>query len=73
MPDEEYIESILIRKDGKEGVSIPTFDDADLDELFEFEGTVKLVQIIKAVQNKFHNQYDYIFKIQEIKKLKRED
>ena len=68
---EKYIESILIRDDNRVEVEIPTFSDNDCDELFEFKGTIKLVQIAKSVQNKFHNRHDYIFKIIEIEKLER--
>lgn len=71
MASEEYIESILIRQDGKEHVDVPMFEDEDLDEVFEFKGTVKLVQIAKSVQNKYHNRHDYIFQIVEIEKLER--
>lgn len=69
---EEYVESILIRDDNRIEVGVPTFADNDCDEIFEFEGTIKLVQIAKSVQNKFHNRHDYIFKIQEITKLERQ-
>ena len=71
MPTEEYIESILIRSDNVEA-DIPMFSDDDCDEIFEFEGTVKLVQIAKSVQNKFHNRHDYVFKIVEITKLEKQ-
>lgn len=72
MPDEKYIESILIRQDNIDNGDIPMFSDDDCDEIFEFDGTVKLVQIAKSVQNKFHNRHDYIFKIQEITKLEKQ-
>ena len=73
MPIEKFIESILIRDDNRPEVDIPTFADIECDEIFEFEGTVKLVQIAKSVQNKYHNRHDYVFKIVEIKKLQKED
>lgn len=69
---ESYIESILIRSDNVDNGNKSMFSDNDCDEIFEFEGTVKLVQIAKSVQNKFHNRHDYIFKIQEITKLERQ-
>lgn len=73
MPDERYIESILIRDDNGTEVEVPTFSDTDCDEVFEFKGMIKLVQIAKSVQNKFHNRHDYIFKIVEIEKLEKQD
>lgn len=73
MPTENYIESILIRQDNVDNGDTSAFSDEDCDELFEFKGTVKLVQIAKSVQNKFHNRHDYIFKIESIEKLERQD
>lgn len=68
---EKYIESILIRDDKLPEVETPTFNDEDCDTEFEFEGTVKLVQILKSVQNAVHNRHDYVFKIVNIKKFKK--
>ena len=68
---EEYIESILIRQDNvyaPEGDE-PTFGDSQVDKVFEFEGTVKLIQIVKSVQNASHNTHSYIFKIENIEKF----
>jgi len=72
MPDEKYVESIMMRKDFPDHGTEPLFNDEDCDEIFEFEGTVKLVQISKSVQNKFHNRHDYVFKIVEIRKLEKQ-
>lgn len=72
MPDESYVESILIRKDFPDSGIEPLFDDNDCDEIFEFKGTIKLIQIAKSVQNKFHNRHDYVFKIVEIEKLEKQ-
>ena len=70
---EEYIESIIIRQDSiDKGEGPPNFTDVDVDEIFEFEGTVQLVQIVKSVQNKTHNRHDYVFQIQSIAKLQKE-
>ena len=74
MPTEQYIETILIRQDRVElpvGEG-PTFIDDQCDMEFEFEGTIKLVQIVKSVQNAAHNAHDYVFKIVDIKKLKED-
>ena len=70
---ENYIESIIIRQDNRPQVQEPTFTDEQCDAEFEFEGTVKLVQIIKSVQNAVHNRHDYVFKITEIKKIKENE
>lgn len=70
---EKYIESILIRQDNIDNGDIPMFSDNDCDKIFEFDGTVKLVQIAKSVQNKFHNRHDYIFRIESIGKLERQN
>jgi len=72
MPTEKFIESILIRSDNRPETNVPMFDDIECDEIFEFEGIIKLIQIAKSVQNKFHNRHDYVFKIQEITKLERQ-
>ena len=69
---EQYIESIIIRRDSVDNGDTPMFDDTDIDELFEFEGTLKLIQIVKSVQNKTHNSHSYVFMIQEIKKIQKE-
>lgn len=70
---EQYIETIIIRQDDKPEVSIPSFDDDDVDATFEFEGTLKLVQIIKNIQNATHNRHDYVFKIVDINKMQIEE
>lgn len=66
---EEYVESILIRSDSKEA-DTPSFTDEQCDAEFEFKGTVKLVQILKSVQNATHNKHDYVFKIVSIDEIK---
>lgn len=66
---EQYIESILIRRDNVE-VSEPSFADEQVDVEFEFKGMIKLVQILKSVQNAAHNRHDYVFKIVEIEDIK---
>lgn len=66
---EQYIESIIIRRDNVE-VDEPSFIDEQVDLEFEFKGTVKLVQILKSVQNAAHNKHDYVFKIMEIEDIK---
>ena len=70
---ENYIESLIIRQDGVAVGEEPSFSDEQVDAEFEFEGTVKLIQILKSVQNASHNKHDYVFKITEIKKLKEID
>lgn len=72
MPEEQYIESVIIRKDNVTSDE-PHFTDEQVDAEFEFEGTVKLVQILKSVQNATHNRHDYVFKITEIKKIKENE
>jgi len=72
MPIENYVESIIIRRDN---VHLPvgdppTFTDEQCDLLFEFKGTLQLKQIIKSVQNATHNRHDYILTIVDIKKFK---
>ena len=69
MAEEQYIESIIIRRDGVE-VEEPSFTDEQVDSEFEFKGTIKLVQILKSVQNAQHNRHDYVFKIVEIEDIK---
>ena len=69
---EEYRESILIRQDNEPDVFTPSFVDTDVDAEFIFKGTIKLVQILKSVQNAVHNRHDYVFKIVNIKKIKKE-
>lgn len=68
---EQYIESIIIRKDGIQ-TSEPSFTDDQCDATFEFEGRLKLVQIIKSVQNAIHNRHDYVFTIESIDKIEQE-
>jgi len=70
---EQYIESIIIRKDNLTETLIPSFTDTDCDKEYEFEGIVKLVQIIKSVQNSVHNRHDYVFKIISIDKIKEQE
>lgn len=70
---ENYIESIIIRQDNVPDVQEPSFVDEQVDAEFEFEGILKLTQIIKNVTNAEHNSHDYVFKIVEITKLKEED
>lgn len=70
---EQYVETIMIRQDKKPDVSEPSFLDTDVDGIFEFEGTLRLVQIFKSVQNAVHNKHDYIFRIETITKMKKED
>ena len=68
---EQYVESILIRQDNRPETLTPMLEDDDCDALFEFEGVVKLVQIVKSVQNAVHNKHDYVFKIVSIDKLEK--
>lgn len=69
---EKYNECILIRCDGAPPVLTPSFVDTDVDVVFEFEGTIKLVQILKSIQNAVHNKHDYVFKIVNITKIQKE-
>ena len=69
---EQYIESIIVRDDNRPHVEEPMFDDTDVDAVFEFEGTIKLIQILKSVQNVQHNRHQYVFKIENITKLQKE-
>lgn len=71
--EEEYIESIIIRQDNRPEVEEPTFCDDCVDSIFEFEGKVKLIQILKSVQNASHNRHDYVFRVEEITKIQKED
>lgn len=68
---EQYIESIIIRKDNMLK-DVPSFTDDQCDATFEFEGRLKLRQIIKSVQNATHNRHDYVFVIDSIDKIKQE-
>jgi len=69
---EKYKESIIIRQDNRPEVETPLIEDSDCDALFEFEGVVKLKQILKSVTNATHNRQDYVFEIVSIAKLKKE-
>lgn len=69
---EEYKECMLIRCDDAPPVLTPSFVDADVDVVFEFEGTIKLVQILKSIQNATHNKHDYVFKIVNVTKIQKE-
>lgn len=66
---EQYIESILIRSDNNE-VEQPSFTDEQCDTEFECKGIIKLVQILKSVQNAQYNKHDYVFKIVNIDEVK---
>lgn len=68
---EEYIESVLIRQDNVE-VEEPSFEDVDCDAIYVFEGKIKLIQILKSVQNATHNRHDYVFKIVSINEIEKE-
>lgn len=68
---EQYIENIIIRRDGFQ-TDIPSLTDDQCDATFEFEGRLQLKQIIKSVQNATHNRHDYVFTITQIKKLEQE-
>ena len=70
---EEYIETILIRQNERPEVTTPTFVDTDVDSVFKFEGTLKLVKINKTVQNAVHNQHDYIFMVESIVELEKQE
>ncbi|KKK95911.1 hypothetical protein LCGC14_2668060 [marine sediment metagenome] len=74
MPNhEEYIESIIIRKDNQPEVTIPTFVDEDVDAIFEFEGKIKLTSIQKSIQNASHSRHTYVFEISSIDKMQKEE
>lgn len=71
---ERYIESIIIRQDN---VLLPEddtllFEDTDLDAEFELKAKIKLVQIVKNVQNQVHNHHQYVLKIVSVDELKKE-
>ena len=68
----EYIESIIIRQDNRPEAETPLFEDGDCDTIFKFEGNIKLVQILKSVQNADHNKHNYVFSIESIDKLEEE-
>ncbi len=70
---EQYIEAIIIRQDNRPEVETPTFADEDVDATFEFEGTIKLTQIIKNIQNAVHNRHQYVFEIVNISKIQKEE
>ena len=70
---ERFVETIIIRQDNRPTVSILSFSDTDVDSIFEFEGKLKLVQILKDVQNAVHNRHDYVFKIETIDKIQVEE
>jgi len=67
---EKYVETVIIRQDDRQEVLTPSFADTDVDATFEFKGTLRLVQILKSVQNAVHNKHDYVFKIVDIDKMK---
>lgn len=69
---EKYKESILIRQDNRPETETPMLEDGDCDALFEFEGVIKLKQILKSVTNATHNRQDYVFGIVSIGKLNKE-
>lgn len=69
---EQYVESIIIRDDNRPCVSDPMFQDIDVDAVFEFEGKIQLIQILKSVQNLQHNKHDYVFKIMSTDKIQKE-
>ncbi len=70
---EKYIETILIRQNERPEVDVPTFADTDVDGIFNFEGTLKLIKINKTVQNAAHNQHDYIFMIESIDEIEKQE
>jgi len=71
---EEYVESIIMRKDCQEcHTGDPMFVDDDCDITFEFEGKIKLTSINKVVQNATHNKHDYVFQIVSIDKIQKEE
>ena len=74
MPNhEEYIESIIMRKDNQPVVIVPSFSDDDCDGVFEFEGKIQLKNIQKSIQNATHNRHDYVFAILSIDKMRKEE
>ncbi len=70
---EDYVESIIIRKDNQPEVATPSFADEDCDAVFEFEGKIQLKSIQKSIQNATHNRHDYVFAILSIDKMQKED
>lgn len=68
---EGYIESVIIRQDNRPESETPLLDDDDCDALFEFEGVIKLKQILKSVQNATHNRHSYVFELVSIDKLEK--
>lgn len=70
---EQYVEIVIIRQDNRPEVSVPSFDDVDVDATFEFKGTLRLIQILKSIQNAQHNKHDYVFKIATIDKMEKEE
>jgi len=69
---EEYIERLIIRQDIRPEVETPSFTNEDVDANFKFDGTLKLVQIVKSVQNAAHNRHDYVFQVVNIIELEKE-
>ena len=70
---EQHVETIIIRQDNRPEVETPTFADEDVDAVFEFEGTIKLTQIIKSIQNAVHNRHQYVFEIVNTNKVQKEE
>lgn len=70
MPQENYIESIIIRQDNLPEKSQPSWDDKDVDNYYIVTGRIQLRQIIKSVRNSSHNKHDYVFKIDSINLVK---
>lgn len=69
---EQYKETAIIRHDNMPEVVIPTFDDADCDAVYQLTCRVKLVQILKSIQNATHNKHDYVFKMVQVTGLQKE-
>lgn len=67
---EQYVESIIIRQDNNAYIDDPTFVNTDVDKTYDIKVSAKLIQVIKSVQNNFHNKHDYVFKVIEIEKIK---
>ena len=72
MANEKYIESIIIRSDNRPETETPLLEDDDCNALFEFEGAVKLKQILKSVTNATHNRQDYVFEIVSLDKMEKQ-
>ncbi len=70
---EQYIETVIIRQDHRPEVETPTFADEDVEAIFEFEGAIKLTQILKSIQNAVHNQHQYVFELVNISKIQKEE